>query len=219
MLLVEYGEGVNLEVNRKVHATAARLRRRPPAGVEDALPSYCSVAVIYNPLLTTLSELESAILRLEEISSAPGWTPSPRTVEVPVCYSGRYGPDIGFVAETSGLTIQEIIALHATPSYHIYAIGFAPGFCYLGGLDPRLFAPRLESPRAMVPAGSVGIAESQTGVYPLNSPGGWRIIGRTPLRLFAPERPEPFLYDAGDSIRFTSISAEDFEEIYRREKA
>jgi KipI family sensor histidine kinase inhibitor len=219
LLLVEYGEGVDLEVNRKVHAVAARLRRHPPMGLEDVLPSYRSVGVIYDPLLTTLSSLEAAILHIESEPPAHSGVSNPRTVEIPVRYGGDHGPDISFVAEANGLTIEEAITLHAALPYHIYAIGFAPGFCYLGGLHPMLHAPRLESPRAVVPAGSVGIAESQTGVYPMSSPGGWRIIGRTPLRLFAPERPEPFLYDAGDSIRFRAISSEEFEEIARREGA
>jgi KipI family sensor histidine kinase inhibitor len=121
------------------------------------------------------------------------------------------------VAEHNGLTVEQVIAIHAGTDYPIYMIGFTPGFCYLGGLDKRIQTPRRKTPRTLLPGGSVGIAEAQTGMYPVDSPGGWQIIGRTPLRLFAPERETPFLYEAGDKIRFVPIATEEYEQIRRKE--
>jgi len=141
----------------------------------------------------------------------------PRIVEIPVSYGGVHGPDIGVVAKHSGLGPDEVIAIHSGTDYPIYMIGFTPGFCYLGGLDAQIATPRRETPRTHLPGGSVGIAECQTGVYPVDSPGGWQIIGRTPLRLFAPEREMPFLYEAGDRIRFVPISEEAFDRIHEEE--
>ena len=203
-LLVEYGEGIDPEVNRKVRSMAAVLRARPLAGVAEVVPTYRSLLVTYDPLETDADRLREAIDRLEDrLGEIP--VPEPRTVEVPVCYGGEYGPDLGFVAGAHGLTEDEAAEIHAATVYPIYMIGFTPGFPFLGGLDPRLHTPRLETPRTAVPAGSVGIANDQTGIYPVTSPGGWRLIGRTPLKLFDPGRDDPFLYRAGDRIRFVPI--------------
>jgi inhibitor of KinA len=206
-LLVQYGQGVDLEVNDKVRRMAELIRSNRLPGIQAVVPSYCTLSVVYDPLLISPAQLQDQLHGLEKelarIQIAP-----PRTVEIPVCYGGDLGPDIAFVARHNSLTVDEVVQIHSTTVYHIYAVGFAPGFCYLGGLDAQLRTPRLETPRTLVPAGSVGIAENQTGVYPLDSPGGWRLIGRTPLRLFAPERMNPFLYQAGDKIRFTPISRE-----------
>ena len=150
--------------------------------------------------------------RLHEIE-----IPAPRIVEIPVLYGGEFGPDIEVVAQHNGLTVEEVIAIHAATDYPIYMIGFTPGFCYLGGLDRRIHAPRRKTPRTLLPGGSVGIAEAQTGMYPVDSPGGWQIIGRTPLRLFAPERENPFLYEAGDRIRFMPVTGEEYERIRAKE--
>ena len=142
----------------------------------------------------------------------------PEVIEIPVYYGGTCGPDLAFVAEHAGVSEEDAIALHSRVEYPIYMIGFAPGFCYLGGLDERLITPRLETPRTMVEAGSVGIANAQTGMYPSASPGGWQLIGRTPLRLFAPEREKPFLYQPGDRIRFVPISEDEYRQIAAREE-
>ena len=132
-------------------------------------------------------------------------------VEIPVCYGGSYGEDLKDVAAHAGLTEEEVIKLHSSVDYNIYMLGFLPGFPYLGGLDPKLFTPRLDNPRTKIPEGSVGIGGEQTGIYPLESPGGWRLIGRTPLKLYDPDREQPFLYQAGDYIRFVPITAEEYE--------
>ena len=134
---------------------------------------------------------------------------------IPVCYGGDFGPDLAFVAKHAGLTEAEVIRRHTGRDYRIYMLGFLPGFPYLGGLDPRLFTPRLQNPRTAIPAGSVGIGGEQTGIYPVASPGGWQLIGRTPLDLFDPERPPR--YAAGDCIRFTAITAEQFAKLAEKE--
>jgi inhibitor of KinA len=209
MLLVAFGDIIDLRVNEKVRAMTALLHKTPPDGVEFVLPSYASLALVYDPLVTGPQALQETVrglvTRLDDAD-----VPVPSTVNIPVCYAGEFGPDIQFVADYHGLSVQEVIAIHSARPYHIYAIGFAPGFCYLGGLDKRLHTPRLETPRTKVAAGSVGIAEAQTGVYPLNSPGGWRLIGRTPLKIFDAKRERPFLYQAGDNLRFVAISEEEY---------
>jgi KipI family sensor histidine kinase inhibitor len=203
-------------VNEKVRAVATLLKQNLPEGVLDIVPAYRSLSLRYNPLLTSperlsfvLEELEGHLREVE--------IPPPRVVEIPVLYGGEQGPDLGVVAAHSGLAPEEVVATHAGTDYPIYMIGFTPGFCYLGGLDGRIATPRRETPRTLIPGGSVGIAESQTGVYPVDSPGGWQIIGRTPLRLFAPERENPFLYEAGDRIHFVPIRQGEFDRIRREE--
>ncbi len=217
-LLVKYGEGVDLAVNEKVRRMAELIRRRPPAGVQTVVPAYCTLSVVYDPLATSPSDLQHRLHSLEA-ELAHVQIPEPRTIELPVCYGGAFGPDIEFVARHNQLSVEAVVQRHCAVTYHIYAVGFAPGFCYLGGLDERLRTPRLETPRTFVPAGSVGIAEKQTGVYPLDSPGGWQLIGRTPMNLFAPHRSKPFLYQAGDRIRFTPISQEVYERMRREDAA
>lgn len=211
-VLVEYGEGIDLSVNRKVHAMARALRGRSVVGIQTVVPAYRTLAIVYDPLALPLKGLEDRILALEAELGAEVLAP-PRTVDIPVCYGGAFGPDLEFVAGHSGLAPEEVIRIHSRDPYPIYAVGFAPGFCYLGGLDPRLHTPRLPTPRTRVAAGSVGIAEAQTGVYPADSPGGWRLIGRTPLNLFNPLKSDPFLYQAGDQIRFVPVSPADYDRI------
>jgi inhibitor of KinA len=136
-----------------------------------------------------------------------------RTVEIPVCYGGEYGPDLEFVARHNGLDAEEVIRIHTAGEYLVYMIGFTPGFPYLGGLSARIAAPRLEKPRFKVPGGSVGIAGRQTGIYPLTAPGGWRLIGRTPLSLFTPALDPPCLLRPGDAVTFKAISREEYERL------
>ncbi|KJS33418.1 MAG: hypothetical protein VR64_01050 [Desulfatitalea sp. BRH_c12] len=216
VLLVEYGDAIDLRINEKVRDITALLRKDVPAGVQLVLPAYRSLAVMYDPVVTTPVKLQALLRGLEERLDEAD-LPAPRTVEIPVCYGGEFGPDIQQVADHNGLDIQEVIAIHSAQPYHIYTIGFAPGFCYLGGLDRRLHTPRLATPRVSVAAGSVGIAEAQTGIYPLDSPGGWRLIGRTPLKLFDARRPAPFFYQTGDSLRFVAISSQDYRRIQEKD--
>jgi len=215
-LIVEFGEGIDPVVNARVRAVAAAVKTRPPQGVIEIIPTYRSLLLIYDPL-TTLPEklirfIEQADSGLGDEDAGPF-----RRVDIPVCYGGEFGPDMDTVAKTAGLGIEEVIQRHSAPDYLIYMVGFTPGFPFLGGLDEKLFTPRLKTPRMAVPQGSVGIANNQTGIYPITSPGGWQIIGRTPLTLFAPHRENPFLYQAGDRIRFIPISPEEYTAIKEKE--
>jgi KipI family sensor histidine kinase inhibitor len=203
-LLVTLGEGIDLTVNRRAHALANRLMREAFPGLGECVPSYTSVLVHYDALVWDAGEIIRLVEdRLHSDVDELVW--QPRLVEIPVVYGGEDGPDLDFISEHSGLPVGEVIRRHSGMGYPVYMMGFTPGFPYLGGLDPRLAAPRLETPRSRVPAGSVGIAGEQTGVYPLESPGGWRIIGRTPLRLFDVQRQPPCLLAPGDVVRFIPV--------------
>jgi inhibitor of KinA len=215
-LLVEYGDGIDPIVNEKVRAVTALLKKNLPAGVEAIVPAYRSLSILYDPLVTTPAGL-AEILQVLEADFRAAEIAEPKVVRIPVCYGGEFGPDIGVVMEHTGLQEEEIVAIHVSVDYPIYMIGFMPGFCYLGGLDRRLQTPRRKTPRTNLRAGSVGVAESQTGMYPVDSPGGWQIIGQTPLRLFAPARENPFLYEAGDRIRFVPIAEAEFRRLREKE--
>ena len=208
-LLVEYGDAIDPEINRKVRIMSMALERELPQGVIEAIPTYRSILIQYDPSHTDPEALKKALAGLEgklgEIS-----IPEAAVVEIPVCYGGAYGPDLDYVAQVNGLSVEQVIEIHSSRAYQIYMIGFTPGFPFLGGMDERIATPRLESPRTAVPAGSVGIANNQTGMYPVTSPGGWRLIGRTPLKLFNPDQENPFLYKAGDLIQYKPISEEEY---------
>lgn len=208
-LLVEYGDRIHPDVNNKVRCMAIVMGKESPKGVLETIPTYRSLLIIYDPAITNPAKLEKEILALEERLSKIK-IPPPDTVEIPVCYGGEFGPDIQFVAEHNSMTADDVIRIHSGAEYQIYMIGFTPGFPFLGGLHEALHTPRLETPRSFVPEGSVGIANNQTGIYPVASPGGWQLIGRTPIKLFAPKRSNPFIYKAGDRIKFKPISAEDY---------
>ena len=204
-LMCVLGDTLCEETGRRVSALMRRLDDLALPGVIELIPAYASLLVRYDPLVHPREKLEQE-LRLAEkaVLSAP---PAPyRTVEIPVLYGGEAGPDLADVARLHGLSEEEAVRLHTQAVYPIYMLGFLPGFPYLGGLDERLHTPRLSVPRTRIPAGSVGIGGKQTGIYPMESPGGWRLIGRTPLKLYAPGRPLP--YSAGDRIRFVPIGRE-----------
>lgn len=211
-LLAEYGDAISPEVNRKVRQVAAALEAQPLRGVIEVIPTYRSLFLLYDPMTTSPEELQAALLELEERLTEVK-IPPPREVEIPVCYGGEFGPDLAFVAESHGLSPEEVIRLHCQPLYQVYMVGFTPGFPFLGGLPKELHTPRRPTPRERVPAGSVGIAGEQTGIYPIESPGGWQLIGRTPLKVFDPNRPDPFLLKAGDLVRFRPIEPEEFRRI------
>lgn len=185
--------------NARVHALAAGVAALGLPGVKALVPSYGALAVHFDPLAWDPEDLERALAGAWDRAAAP---PAPRTVEIPVRYGGEDGPDLEEVARHCGLEPGEVVRRHAGGAYRVHFLGFAPGFPYLGGLDPTLATPRRDAPRTRVPAGSVGIAGGQTGIYPLESPGGWRLIGRTPLVLFDPGRMEPCLLRPGDLLRF-----------------
>ena len=212
-LLVSFGEVIDEEINDRVHALARTIERVNFEWLVEVVPAYSSLAVIYDPALIDFEGVKLAVEGLE--FSARKF--EGKLVKIPVLYGGEYGPDLEFVAQYNGLTPGEVIEIHSRPTYRVYFLGFLPGFAYLGGMDERIATPRLETPRLKVPAGSVGIAGKQTGIYPLESPGGWRLIGRTPLRLFDPSKEPPTLLQPGDRIRFVPIGEEKFNELYKVE--
>ena len=216
-LIVEFGEGIDPEVNARVRAMAAKVRENKPKGLVEIIPTYRSLLFIYDPSQVCPDEL-TALVQGVDVAALTAEDMG-RLVEIPVCYGADLGPDLDHVSKNAGLDPDQVIQIHSEPEYLIYMVGFTPGFAFLGGLDPRLTTPRLSTPRTLVPEGSVGIANNQTGMYPIASPGGWQLIGRTPLRLFAPERENPFLYQAGDRIRFTPVSIEAYTEIKEKENA
>ena len=206
-LIVEFGDAIDPGINRRVHDLAHAIESAGVTGVYDLVPTYRSLLVYYNPIRTSWPEIEDSIRSL--VSDTGDCVAStPRVVLLPTLYGGEYGPDLDFVAENAGMTPDEAVDLHSGTDYLVYMMGFSPGFPYLGGLDERLATSRLESPRLEIPAGSVGIAESQTGVYPVASPGGWQLIGRTPLRLFDETAERPAVLQAGDYIRFVPLESE-----------
>lgn len=216
-LVVELGTEIDEEINSKVRRIAAALSQQAPLGLREVVPTYRSFLVYFDPLLLSRTELIDLIHEI--VSSDSGKTSKMsdrKTVYIPVCYSEEFGPDLSFVAEYNSLAVAEVIKLHCERAYLIYMLGFMPGFPYLGGLSRRLFTPRLNQPRLRIPAGSVGIADQQTGFYPAESPGGWRIIGRTPVRPFQPGKESAFLFEAGDYLRFQPISHIEYEEIEKQ---
>jgi len=209
-ILVTFGDVMALDINRRAHALAHLLLAEPLDGLGEAVPGYTTLLVHYDPLaLDYRQALEWVQARagrvLQAAAGGEGLLPASRRVKVPVIYGGERGPDLDFVAGHAGLTPAEVVRLHTQGEYPVYMIGFTPGFPYLGGLDERIAAPRLPSPRQRVPAGSVGIAGQQTGIYPVDSPGGWRLIGWTPLKLFDPLADPPSLLAPGDVVIFKEV--------------
>ena len=211
-LLVEFGASIDPEINQKVQHIFLSLEKTPIHGVTEVIPTYRSILIFYNPSLSDPESLKKAILDRENRLGSME-IPPPETTEIPVCYGDNFGPDLEFVAQHNNLTPEEVIQIHTSGTYLIYMLGFTPGFPFLGGLSEKLFTPRLENPRQLVPAGSVGIANNQTGIYSIDSPGGWQLIGKTPIKLYDPTSSSPFLLKAGNYLRFTSISTRQFREI------
>jgi inhibitor of KinA len=219
-VLIQLGTTIDEATHRRVRAVYARLTQRIIAGVVELVPAYASVAVHYDPAQVeegvpgeASGPYDRLCARLTETlaHAEVEQPPAPRQVEIPVVYGGEFGPDLEDLAQRHGLAAEEVVRIHSSAEYLVYMIGFAPGFPYLGGLDPRLATARRTVPRTSVPAGSVGIGGDQTGVYPIVSPGGWHLIGRTPRCLFIADREPPTLLQAGDRVRFRAISSREFE--------
>ncbi len=200
-LLVSFGDQIDPLINQQVHALVCAIEVNQLPGIGETVPGYATLLVHYDSLLLEAAQVESW-LRQQVSASQSEVVSAARLIEIPVRYGGEYGPDLAFVAEYHHIPPSEVIRLHSSAVYTVYMMGFTPGFPYLGGLDPALTTPRLDTPRNHIPGGSVGIAGAQTGVYPIDSPGGWRIIGWTPLPLFDLQRQPPFLLAPGDEIRF-----------------
>jgi inhibitor of KinA len=207
MLLVELASGIDEGVNQQAIELAARLRHRQLPGVRDVVPAYCTVGVHFDPLTTDASALEQAVaLDSHAAEAAVAAASTSDVVEIPVRYGGQDGPDLVSLAAWAGCSPDEVIERHTAREYRVYMLGFVPGFAYLGRVDPRIAAPRHRTPRERVAVGSVGIAGEQTGVYPLATPGGWQIVGRTDVRMFDASRTPLTLLSAGDRVRFVRVA-------------
>lgn len=201
---VQFGAAIDPQVNRRVHALALLLESDLPAGVRETVPAYASLTVHYDPLTLTYCQVADWIGGQLDKADASALR-QPRRIEVPVRYGGASGPDLESVAASIGMTAAEVVRLHTSRAYTVCMMGFTPGFPYMGTLDERLRVPRLETPRTLVKAGTVAMAGDQTGIYPLDTPGGWRLIGWTPLKLFDPANATPFLFAPGDEARFVPV--------------
>ena len=210
-LVIETGTIINKESEQAVRKLSSLLEKRAPDWLVEFIPAFTTVTVFYDPCQIKQAEAERElrllVAQLDEVEA-----PAPRQIEMPVCYGGDFGPDLSFVAEHNGLTEEEVIEIHTSGVYSVHMIGFAPGFPFIGGMSEKIAAPRRKSPRLRIPERTVGIAGMQTGVYPIETPGGWQLIGRTPLRLFVPEQDIPSLLRAGDEIRFTQIDEAEYRE-------
>jgi KipI family sensor histidine kinase inhibitor len=208
-LLVYFGHEITLQAHERVRRLLLLLEAEPIAGIRNVHPAYCSLLIKFDAIRLRHSELEAILKkyldRLEKVS-----LPEPRQREIPVCYGGEYGPDLTEVAAMHGMTPAQVIELHSSARYLVYFLGFVPGFAYLGELPEALVTPRLATPRRTVPVGSVGIAGNQTGVYPVATPGGWRLLGRTPISMFRNDQKGLSLLAIGDRVRFLPISPEQF---------
>jgi len=207
---VEFGNEISKDINAKIRAFEAALKEHPIEGIQETVPTYRSVLVHYDPGVVTFGQLEERILDVLE-KSGNAQTDEGELVRVPVCYGGEYGPDLEHVAEYHNMTPEEVIRIHTGAECLIYMLGFTPGFSYMGGMDERIATPRLKTPRVKIPAGSVGIAGGQTGIYPIDSPGGWQLIGRTPLKLYDPHREPSVLFESGQRVQFYAISEEEYK--------
>jgi KipI family sensor histidine kinase inhibitor len=202
-LLVQLGDEIDITINQHVHALAALIKSSALHGVIETVPAYSTLLVHYDPLILKRIEIQKWLRgKLAQIEKAD--LRRPRQIEVPVRYGGEYGVDLEFVADYHHLQVEDVIRIHSSQTYSVYMMGFTPGFPYMGKLDDAIITPRLETPRTRVPAGTVAIAGSQTGIYPIDSPGGWRLIGHTPLQLFDPASESPFLFSPGDEVRFVA---------------
>lgn len=216
-VFIEVSKKIDTSSERKVKAIVSRLEAESPYWMIEYIPAYTTVTLIYSihafskeesPYEVVCEQIRELLVDVEETA-----TVQQKVVKIPVLYGGEYGPDLAFVAQHNGLTVDEVIAIHTSGDYTVHMIGFAPGFPFIGGMSEQIGAPRRKTPRLKIPARSVGIAGVQTGVYPIETPGGWQLIGRTPLELFLPAEDPPSFLAAGDKIRFYEITSEEYEDL------
>lgn len=218
-ITIALGNKIDVKINQKVMALFSCLQAQPIAGVKDIIPSYHTVTVVYDLALLkkqmpSTSVYENMCLQLKRAADAcTGASAIPRLVKIPVCYEVSVAPDIESVAALHQLSREEVIALHTSQTYRVYLVGFLPGFAYMGSVDTKIATPRKTKPRTTVAAGSVGIAGAQTGIYPFDSPGGWQLIGQTPVRMFDTAKPDPCYLQTGDEVQFYSINFSQFQKM------
>ena len=208
-LLLEFGDEISRQINEKVRRMALAIQAEAIEGIVETVPTYRSLLVIYNPVMLPVEDLKKRLERIEEGLQQTPFS-EPKLTRIPVVYGGIYGPDLEEVAKYHQISTEEVIRLHCSKSYLIYMIGFMPGYPYMGELPEALVTPRLKTPRLLVPKGSVAIAQRQTGIYSMESPGGWQILGRTPVEMFDPEKDPPSLLQMGDFVQFYPISEKEF---------
>lgn len=216
-VLIELGNEISEDAHLKVQTLTAFLEKHPPDWMIEYIPAYTTVTIFYNPFeIYQFSDGElpfdfiCSLIKPLMVEMGENKAMEARIVEIPVCYGGEFGPDLDYVAEHNGLTPDEVINIHSSGSYLVYMIGFAPGFPFIGGMSEQIAAPRRDTPRLKIPERTVGIAGMQTGIYPIETPGGWQLIGRTPVKLFRPMDESPTLLKAGDKIKFKPISLEEY---------
>lgn len=214
-LLIMFEQKIDPSVLQQVTVMKNRISGSHISGIMDMIPAYASLMIIYDPEIISFHKLKNRILSMD-IPENEGLKETPRRIEIPVLYGKPFPEDLAFVAICAAMTPEEVIEIHTANEYPVYMIGFLPGFPYLGNLDERIHTPRRKEPRTHIPAGSVGIGGAQTGVYPVASPGGWHIIGKTPLKLYDPSLEYPVLLKSGDIITFRSITRKEFDDIERR---
>lgn len=211
-LNMEFGNSISEEINKKIRAMTSAVEMKEVYGIMELVPTYRSLMIHYDPLKVDFYELVNTLKKIEEnVDNIK--LPAPEVIEVPILYGGDWGPDIENVARYNNISVEEVVEIHTSKEYLIFMLGFTPGFPYLGGMDTRIAAPRLQTPRTRIPGGSVGIAGEQTGIYPVSSPGGWQLIGSTPIKLFDPHRENPILLKSGNYIKFKSINEEEYQKI------
>lgn len=210
---IDFGQVIDPTINRHIRQTIERIKALQLEGIIELVPTYCALLVEYDAMLYSYSKICNIIEPTLEEGMTNTTNELVTVVEVPTVYGGEFGPDLSFVASHNHLSEDEVISIHSGTDYLVYMLGFIPGFTYLGGMDPRIATPRLSSPRTLIPAGSVGIAGEQTGTYPSDSPGGWQIIGRTPVTMYDMSKAQAALLKAGDYVRYVPIDESEFHRI------
>ena len=210
---IDFGQVIDPKINRHIRQTIERIQELKLDRITELVPTYCALLIQYDAMLYSYSDICNLMEPLLEPSATDDANERVTVIEIPTVYGGEFGPDLGFVASHNNLSEDEVVSIHSGTDYLVYMLGFIPGFTYLGGMDPRIATPRLSSPRTLIPAGSVGIAGEQTGTYPSDSPGGWQIIGRTPVTMYDMSKEQAALLSAGDYVRYVPIDEVEYNRI------
>ena len=210
---IDFGQVIDPKINRQIRQVIEQIKVLQLDGIIELVPTYCALLVQYDAMVYTYSDICRILDPILQESVTDSVIERVMIVEIPTVYGGEFGPDLGFVASYNHISEAEVVSIHSGTDYLVYMLGFIPGFTYLGGMDPRIATPRLSSPRTLIPAGSVGIAGEQTGTYPSDSPGGWQIIGRTPVTMYDMAKKQAALLQAGDYVRYVPINENEFHRI------
>lgn len=217
-LIIEVGNEISENINKKIRDLVYCINKAKIKGIVELIPTYSTILISYDPIKISFNGLVEKLKEVEK-NMKEIKLPEALVIHIPTLYGGEYGKDIQYVSKHNNITTKEVIKIHSEAKYLVYMLGFTPGFPYLGGMSEKISTPRLKTPREKIPAGSVGIAGSQTGIYPIDSPGGWRLIGRTPIKLFNLDREKEVLLKAGDYLKFYPIDEEEYKEIEKKVKS